>query len=281
MSNYPDEVYLNGQIVNSKDAKISVFDRGFLFGDGIYEVMVQISGNFFYGQKHLDRLAGCLKKIQIDFDVKKLDHEIKVLLEASNLISQDCLIYIQVTRGVAPRKHAFPSDIEPTLMMYAIPFVLPDINPDQVSVITLEDYRWQRCDIKSISLAGNVMANNMAVKNGAYETVFIRNGKVTEASHCNIFFVKNNIIYTHPANAHILNGITRLIVLDLCKKLNIEFKEQAIDEKEMYQMDEAFLTGTSTQIASIKQINDHFYYQNDQIGSITIQLQKAFLNLKQ
>lgn len=280
MSDYPNKVYLNGQIINSEEAKISVFDRGFLFGDGVYEVMVQINGNFFYGQNHLDRLAGCLKKIQIDFDIRKLSNEIKVLLEATNLNNQDCMVYIQVTRGVAPRQHAFPSNIEPSLFMYAVPLVLPDINPNQMSVITLEDYRWQRCDIKSISLAGNVMAYDKAVKNGAFESVFIRNGKVTEASHSNIFFVKNNIVYTHPANAHILNGITRIIVLELCKNLGIELKEEAIMEKEMYHMDEAFLTGTRTQIASIKQINEHYYYRNNQMGSITKQLQEAFLDVK-
>lgn len=280
MSNYPSKVYLNDKILDAKDAKISIFDRGFLFGDGIYEVMVQINGSFFYGQEHLDRLSTCLQKIKIDFDINQLQSKIKILLNATNLQHKDCMIYIQVTRGIAPRKHAYPNNVVPTLFMYAVPFVLPDINQKHMKVITLQDYRWQRCDIKSISLAGNVMANDEAIKNEAYESVFIRDGKVTEASHCNIFFVKNKVLYTHPTNEHILNGITRIIVLQLCNKLGLELKEEAIDANNISIMDEAFLTGTTTQIASIKQIDDHFYYMDDEIGNITKQLQEALLKLK-
>jgi len=274
-------VYLNGDIIDSDSAKISVFDRGFLFGDGIYEVMVQINGKFFYGQEHLERLSNCLQKIEIKFDINKLPQEIDRLLGATNLKNKDCLVYIQVTRGVAPRTHSFPENCIPSLFMYAVPFELPDINRKCLSVITLQDYRWHRCDIKSIALASNVMANDKAIKQNAYESIFIRDGKITEASHCNIFFVKNNILYTHPANSHILNGITRSIVIALTKTLGLELIQEAIDEKDMYNMDEAFLTGTTTQIASIKKINDHLYYQNNEIGSITKQLQNAFLALKQ
>ncbi|NNG11258.1 MAG: aminotransferase IV, partial [Arenibacter sp.] len=116
---YPPKVYLNGDILAPDKAKISVFDRGFLFGDGIYEVMAQIGGDFLYREAHIDRLQEGLQKINIEFDVKRLETEIPRLLQAAELQGRDCLLYIQITRGVAPRKHAYPIQIKPTVMMYA------------------------------------------------------------------------------------------------------------------------------------------------------------------
>ncbi len=141
MDPYPEKVYLNGEILSPESAKISVFDRGFLFGDGIYEVMAHINGRFFYEQAHLERLDQCLKKIHITFDIDLVSKEIPRLLDATNLTEKDCLLYIQVTRGVAPRKHSFPEGIPPTFMMYAMPKVLPGINNVNASVITAEDFR--------------------------------------------------------------------------------------------------------------------------------------------
>jgi len=277
---YPEKVYLNGKILVSSEAKISVFDRGFLFGDGIYEVMLQINGDFFFGKEHLDRFSECLRKINIKFQVETLPDIINKLLADANLIQKDCLLYIQVTRGVAPRKHAFPTQIDPTVMLYALPFILPEVNTKPISVVTQKDFRWHRCDIKMTSLLGNVMANDMAIKGGHYETVFHRDGQITEASHSNIFFVKDDVVYTHPANEHILNGITREIVIQLCIDNDIEIRQEAVDQKDIIKMDEAFLTGTSTQIASIQKIDDYFYYQNNEIGAVTRKLQELFLNLK-
>ncbi len=277
---YPEKIYLNGEILNPESAKISVFDRGFLFGDGIYEVMVQIEGLFFYEKAHIDRLFQCVKKISIEFDVGILSTAIPDLLKAADLLEKDCLLYIQVTRGVAPRTHSYPKSVSPTLMMYAVPKVLPDINPIHASVVTLEDFRWSRCDIKMTSLLGNVMANEHAMEQDCFETVFVRNGIITEASHCNIFFVKDKIVYTHPANQYILDGVTRQIVLELCRELNLEVREEGISKEAITEMDEAFLTGTSTQIASIRQIDGHVLYENDEVGEVTKLLQRAFLEQK-
>jgi D-alanine transaminase len=280
MANYPEKVYINGRIVPHHEAKISIFDRGFLFGDGVYEVMVQIGETFFYGKEHLDRLVGCLKKIKLDFDVSTLPKEIERLLTASKLNAKNCLVYIQVTRGVAVRKHSFPKTGKPTIIMYATPFTLPDINQKSIATITTEDNRWHRCDIKATSLLGNVMANDQAEEQGMYESIFIRDGRVTEASHCNVFFVKNSIVYTHPADTYILDGITRQIVIQLCKDLKIAFREEPILEENLTTMDEAFLSGTTTQIASIGRIDDHLFNPNGSIGPITRKLQQAFLELK-
>lgn len=280
MTHYPQKVYLNGAILDAADAKISVFDRGFLFGDGIYEVMLQIKGTFFYGKEHLDRLADCLRKIQIAYDTSALSDIIKTLLRSSDLQDRDCLLYIQITRGVAPRKHSYPNNIQPSVMLYALPFILPDINTQKISVVTQADFRWHRCDIKMTSLLGNVMANDAAIKGGHYETIFFRDGVVTEASHSNIFFVKDQIVYTHPANENILNGITREIVIRICRNNHIVFKEEPIAYSEITKMDEAFLTGTSTQIASIQQIDSHSYYTGAIAPKVTREIQGLFLQLK-
>ena len=276
---YPSRVYLNGEILDPGQAKVSVFDRGFIFGDGIYEVMACIHGRFFYKDAHLDRLKGCLRKIGISFDVDALERQIPDLLEASGLTGRDCMLYIQVTRGVAPRQHSYPQGIPPTSMMYAWPKSLPDINTTPASVVTQTDYRWSRCDIKMTSLLGNVMANQYAMEHGCYETVFVREGIVTEASHCNVFFVRDGEIYTHPADTHILDGITRQVVLELCEKLGLEVHLQGVPASVVHKMDEAFLTGTSTQIMGITEI-DNRALGSGQVGPITRKLQEAFLDLK-
>ncbi|MGA9238958.1 aminotransferase class IV [Robiginitalea sp.] len=276
---YPSKVFLNGEILNAADAKISVFDRGFIFGDGIYEVMARIGGQFFYREAHLSRLRTCLDKIDISCNVDTLESEIPRLLELSGLETADCLLYIQVTRGVAPRQHSYPRDIQPTVMMYAWAKTLPDINETPASVVVQKDYRWSRCDIKMTSLLGNVMANEFAMAHDCYETLFERDGILTEASHSNVFFVKNRIVYTHPANCYILDGITRQVVLELCEKLGIEVRLEGLPVQDIPNMDEAFLTGTSTQILAIRKIDDHVI-SGGRVGPITRKLQEAFLDLK-
>ena len=280
MKGFPDKVYLNGEIIDPVAAKISVFDRGFIFGDGIYEAMVQINGRFFYEDAHLKRLDYCLKQIQIDFNVDRLKSEITKLLAASGLTNKDCFLYIQITRGIAPRKHGFPTDVTPTVLMYAVAKTLPEINDLHMETVSMKDFRWERCDIKMTSLLGNIMANEFAMQNNCYETILVRDGVVTEASHCNVFFVKDGIVYTHPANEHILNGITRQIVLEMCDNLNIKVIEEGILFNSIAAMDEAFLTGTSTQIAAIKRIDGHYFYTNNNIGPVTRRLQEAYRVLK-
>lgn len=278
--NFPEKVYLNGEIISSEDAKISVFDRGFLFGDGIYEVMIQLEHGIFYKKAHLDRLQDNLGKIGISYNVKEIDDNLEKLLTASNLKEASCLIYMQVTRGVAPRKHAYPKGVPPTVMMYALPYTLPLINSKKMKAILEPDFRWHRCDIKSISLLGNIMTNEMAMEANTNEAALVRDGVVTEGSHTNIFFVKNGTIITHPANEHILNGITRQIVLKLCDDLDIPVIERPVAQNEIASMDEAFFTGTSTQVASIAQLGSHTFHSDDAIGLVTRKLQEALAQLR-
>lgn len=279
--NFPAKVYLNGEIVTSENATISVFDRGFLFGDGIYEVMVQLENGIFYKKAHLDRLQENLVKIGIEYQVSDLEKEIGPLLKASSLVDQPCLIYMQVTRGVAPRKHSYPKGTPATVMMYALPFQLPYINQKNMHAILQTDFRWHRCDIKSISLLGNIMTNEAAMLAGTDEAALVRDGVITEGSHTNIFFVRDDTVITHPANEHILDGITRKILVKLCQELNIPLVERGISVEEIPIMDEAFFTGTSTQIASIAQLGNHTYHAPDDFGKITRELQDALAALKE
>lgn len=281
MPNYPKNVFINGDIVPYQNAKISVFDRGFLFGDGVYEVMVQIGDSFFYGKEHLERLEKSLEKIRLNFDMASLPKSIERLLEASDLKHKNCLLYIQITRGVAMRTHAFPKNVPPTLVMYAIPYNLSEMGNKMVPAILVPDNRWHRCDIKATSLLGNVLPNDEAAQKEVYESVFVRDGHLTEATHCNVFFVKNGVVFTHPADHHILNGITRQVVVHLCKELQIELREEAILEKELPSMDEAFLTGTTTQILPLSSLDEHQFFKTGQIGSTTQKLQLAFDKLKE
>jgi D-alanine transaminase len=279
-TDYPTKVYLNGQILEASDAKISVFDRGFIFGDGIYEVMARIGGSFFYKEAHLARLKSCLNKIDISLDVDALEKRIPKLIQASGLSNEDCMLYIQITRGVAPRQHAFPENIPPTVLMYAWAKRLPDINTSHASVVTRTDFRWSRCDIKMTSLLGNVMANQYAMEQNCYETLFIRDGRITEASHCNVFFVKDGKVFTHPADEYILDGITRQVVLELCEQLGLNVCLEGIPATSISEMDEAFLTGTSTQVLAIQQVDDHRFFETEP-GPVTRRLQEAFLRLKE
>tara|TARA_B100000949_G_scaffold196817_1_gene182607 strand:- start:1164 stop:2042 length:879 start_codon:yes stop_codon:yes gene_type:complete len=278
--NFPEKVYLNGEIVSAEDAQISVFDRGFLFGDGIYEVMVQLENGIFYKKAHLDRLQENLDKIGIHYDVNEIDDQLHTLLESSNLTNDSCLIYMQVTRGTAPRKHSYPKGVPATVMMYALPYTLPAINPKHMKAILEPDFRWHRCDIKSISLLGNIITNESAMEAHTDEAALVRNGVITEGSHTNIFFVKNGTVITHPANEHILNGISRQIVLQLCKNLEIPVIEKPVAENDVKDMDEAFFTGTTTQVASIAQLGEHTFYTNDNLGKVTQKLQEAFAELR-
>lgn len=279
MAAYPTHVYLNGEIVDASEAKVSVFDRGFIFGDGIYEVMARIGGHFFYGDAHWERLDSCLQKIGLSFDIASLKAAVPAVLEASGIEDEDCMIYIQVTRGIAPRQHGYPPDPQPTAMMYAWKKSLPPIETKHSRVVTLEDFRWSRCDIKMTSLLGNVMANQWAMEQDAYETVLIRNGVITEASHCNVFFVKDQTVWTHPADAFILDGITRQVVLEICEALNIPARIEGVPTDRLTQMDEAFLTGTGSQVRAIRQLDDHHYF-DAQPGPVTRRIQEVFLEWK-
>lgn len=261
------------------EALISVFDRGFMFGDGIYEVIPFYQGKAFGLQRHLDRLTYCLNQIEVDFDVNDLRQVIDEAVIRAGIQEKDGAVYIQVTRGVAPRTHFYPQDVTPTVLVYGYMVQLEGFQEKQASVLVSRDLRWHRCDIKSVSLMANVRANNKAHEMGLDENILVRNGFFTEGSHSSIFFVKFDKVYTHPEGPHILSGITRNIVTEMCKELKIKVVEKAVHIDELVEVDEIFLTGTTTQILSVNTMfrNEEDIYNSPEKGKITAKLQEAFI----
>lgn len=278
---YPEEVYFNGKWMPPGDAFISVFDRGFMFSDGVYEVTPFYKGDAFRMKDHLDRLKYSLQETGISFDVDPLEEVMKEALSRQGLSDQDAAVYIQITRGVAPRTHFIPGEIQPTILLYAYPVALKGFEEKQAEVLVTEDLRWHRCDIKSISLLANIQANTLSHRKGMGETLLVRDGYFTEGSHTSIFFVKNEKILTHPESPCILSGVTRKVIIELCQDLKIEVIEKAVHIDELVEVEEIFLTGTTTQVLAVKSI---FSVEDVEIFSgktnkITKKLQQAFIDI--
>ena len=274
-------VYLNGRYLPKEEASISPDDRGFLFGDGVYEVVRAHEGHFFRAASHWQRLRNSLAATEIngptDAEVQSIA---ETLLDKNALRSGEATVYLQITRGVAPRKHGFPQPPVPaTVYAYAAPFTpLHDKWRSGVRVITAPDNRWGRCDIKSISLLPSILANRKAQIAGVHEVILLRDSVVTEGSHTNFAAVRNGALITHPANNFILNGITRVVALELCKELSISILENPLPESELRSLDEAMLLGTTNDVMPVVQIND-WLVGDGRPGPVTRRLQKALEEL--
>jgi D-alanine transaminase len=254
--------YLNGQFLSRSAASIPVEDRGFVFGDGVYEVWRVVNGRLFETDRHLARLSHGLSELRIsEPDLVRrdvLDDVAKRLLSDSNLLEGEATLYVEITRGVAARTHQFPPPgTKPTVFAMVNRFVPPDdLRARGASAITTPDVRWLRCDIKTIQLLPNVMAKQAAAEHGATEAIMIRDGVVTEGSHANVFGVLDGEIRTHPLGNLILPGITRAIVLELANALSIPVREDALAEPDIARLDECFLAGTTTDVMPIVRVND-------------------------
>ncbi|MEN6453375.1 MAG: D-amino-acid transaminase [Prolixibacteraceae bacterium] len=250
-------VYLNGRLVEKSQALISPDDRGFNFADGIYEVIKYYRGIPFRYADHLERLKRSLREIRLDFDgCDQLEDVFRELVERNDLGGGEAGIYLQITRGSHPRIHQFPAHCIPTVYAYAFPFAA---NKDQqlkgISVITTEDIRWLRCDIKSVALLANVLAFQKAVDKGAGEAIFIRNGIVKEASHSSVMWVRNGAVCTHPGSNHVLPGITERVIMDICRQAEIPFVEEEITEADLKAADEVFIAGTGSEVTPVVNID--------------------------
>lgn len=275
-----ETVYLNGELISAESAKLSPNDRGFIFADGVYEVIKYYVGKPFRYKDHLQRLERSLCEISIDFS--NLDRYKKIfrkLLNKNNLAKKHAGVYLQITRGVNQRVHHFPQNIQPT--EYAFAFELPSFTEkleNGIKVITQEDIRWLRCDIKSVSLLPNTMLYNQAVNNGAGESILIRDGKVTEATHSSVLGIKNGKVITHPISNLVLPGITRKVVLEICAENNIQVEERAILENELFDLDEIIIAGTGSEVTPVVQVND-VEIGNKKPGEITRLIQKKFFEM--
>lgn len=249
-------VIINGQFIERSEAKIDMEDRGYQFGDGVYEVIRVYNGKMFTATEHLERLLVSGKKIGME--IPHTVEEMKVLL--NKLIEKNSLqlgtIYMQVTRGIAPRNHPFPGADVPTTFVANVKHVArPETAMKEgVKAILKEDIRWLLCDIKSLNLLGNLMAKQEAVEAGCFEAVQHRGDIVTEGSASNISIVKDGKILTHPADNLILNGITRRVALKVCEENHIPFAEEAFTLDDLKNADEVFLSSTTAEVMPIVEI---------------------------
>lgn len=270
-------VYLNGQFLPKDQARISPDDRAFLFADGAYEVVRAYRGHLFRMKEHLDRFDYSLKALRIPSPVNTDFAAIAAeLLKQNNLADAEATVYLQVSRGAAPRKHAFPAEMTPTVYGFAAPFANPVEKWEQgVKAITLPDQRWARCDIKSVSLLPNVLANQQAQEAGAHEAVLVRDGFAMEGSLSNFAVVLDGVVHTAPRNNYILPGISRLVALALCHTLEIPVRELPVLEVDLKNASEAMLFGTTNEVMPVVQINDGMV-GDGKPGPLTRQLQQAF-----
>jgi D-alanine transaminase len=268
-------IWINGEIMPLADGRIGIEDRGFQFADGVYEVIRVYNGKPFTLDLHLQRLQKSASGIQLTLpiDLASLTAEIRSYLSKSSV--REGMIYLQLTRGSAPRLHAFPQ-CKPTLLFYAR--VLPPVDApatgDGVKLISVPDERWKRCWIKSIALLPNVLAKNQALAAGADEAVFIENGVVTECSASNIFAVVAGRVVTHPVGTKVLPGITRALLIDLAPKIGLKIDERAIREEEARQADELFITSTTREISWVS-VLDGRRIGNGRCGPVTLKLHSA------
>lgn len=241
----------------SDQAKVSVFDRGFIFGDGIYELIPVYGGRPFQLPQHLQRLQSNLDAVQIANPHSIAEWSDITTTLIKKIDAADQAIYLQVTRGVAPRDHAYPNNTTPTVFAYSKAVGYPNEAEltNGVSAITTADIRWQRCDIKAIALLGNVILRQQAVEQGAAEAILLHNNHVTEGAASNIFVVKDNKLYTPPKNEQILPGITRDLVVELANANNIECKEASVPVDLLRSADEVWLTSSTKEVLPIVRID--------------------------
>ncbi|MEQ1803914.1 MAG: D-amino acid aminotransferase [Burkholderiaceae bacterium] len=264
MQTIPDTLcYLNGEYASLRDAKVSVLDRGFVFGDGIYEVVPVYAGKLFRFDEHMARLARSLGKVRIGNPhtseqwLERCRKLIRALTEQAS--APDQLVYIQVTRGVALRDHVMPRDIAPTVFMMASVMKPPSAEQRHggVACVTARDFRWERGDIKSISLLGNVLARQLSADHGALETIMFRAGFLTEASGSNVWVVHEGAVLGPPKSEHVLEGIRYELIRELCEDVGIAFNLRPIPEAEVMAADELLLSSATKEILPITLLDTH------------------------
>lgn len=270
-------VIVNGEFVERSQAKVDIEDRGFQFGDGVYEVIRVYNGKMFTADEHLERLHVSGEKIglKIPYSVEELKVQLAELIIKNDL--KLGTIYMQFTRGVSPRNHPFPAEtIVPGFTANIKHVGRPSENMDNgVKALLKEDVRWLLCDVKSLNLLGNLLAKQKAVAAGCFEAIQHRGETVTEGSASNISIVKDGKVFTHPATNLILNGITRRVFLDLCERNQIPFAEEAFTLTDLSEADEVFLSSTTAEIMPIIQINDKPVGAGAS-GPVTKKLQELF-----
>lgn len=274
--------YINGQYLPLEEVKVSAMDRGFLFGDGVYEVIPVYNRVPLRLEEHLRRLAHSLTSIKLTIDIteKQFQEIFSKLISANS--AQHQTIYLQVTRGPAPvREHVFPSEIHPTIFAFTAPLVPKTIAElsEGFKAITTNDVRWQRCDIKAITLLANVLAKQEAQEANAIEAIFVYDGFAIEGCATNLFIVKDGVIITPPADNHILGGITRELVLELARDKKIPYREELIPDNDLFHAEEVWLTSSSREIMPIISV-DSQKIGNGQAGPLWYDMIQSYQHFK-
>ena len=271
------KVLINEHLVDEQDAKVPYNDRGYVFGDGIYEYIRTYNNNIFSAKPHFERLLRSAKEIglELKYNVDELTELIQELLAANSVVNGG--VYIQVTRGAAPRDHAFPTpSVEANVMAFTKTYERPyKLLEEGINAITTEDIRWLRCDIKSLNLLGNVLAKERAVKYNAQEAIQHRGDIVTEGSSSNVYAIKAGEIYTHPVNNYILNGITRMVIKDIAEEKGIPFNEGTFTVDFLRNADEIIVSSTSIEVMPVVKL-DGEQVGDGEVGPITKSLQEGF-----
>lgn len=249
-------VHLNGQLLPEEQAHIPVTDRGFLFGDGVYEVIPAYAGKLFRLEEHLTRLQNSLDGVRIGNPHTPTEWRtlLQQLLEANHASEADYSIYLQITRGSAPRRdHAFPQDISPTVFVSATPIIKPadEIYRQGVSAITLEDTRWKQCHIKAITLLPNILLRQQAVEAGAAEAILLKEGYLTEGAASNVFIVLKGEILTPFKSPELLPGITRDVVLELAQQNGLACREAKISAQQLREAEEIWITSSTREVMAV------------------------------
>lgn len=253
--------YLNGEYTRVADAKVSVLDRGFLFGDGVYEAMPVYDRRIFRFDEHMARLDRSLAKLRIDNPhtssqwLERMRRLIAALHEQTGAADQ--FLYLQVTRGVAPRDHVMPKDIAPTVFIMASPLRPPTAEQRHAGVacVSARDFRWERGDIKCTSLLGNVLARQISADAGAAETILFRDGFLTEAASSNVWIAKDGALIGPPKSEHVLEGIRVDLLRELCEDEGIGYSLRPIPESEVATADELLLSSSTKEVLAVTKLD--------------------------
>lgn len=267
----------NDQIVKNEEVVVDKEDRGYQFGDGVYEVVKVYNGELFTATEHIDRFYDSAEKIRmtIPYTKDKLHQLLHQLVEANKVETGH--VYFQITRGAGSRNHIFPGDdVKPVLTGNTKENPRPIENFEKgVKATFVEDIRWLRCDIKSLNLLGAVLAKQEAHEKGCYEAILHRDEVVTEGSSSNIYGIKDGVLYTHPANNLILNGITRQVIIKCAAEIGLPVKEQPMTKEQLLAMDEVIVSSTTSEVTPIIEV-DGKAIGNGTPGEWTRKLQAQF-----
>jgi D-alanine transaminase len=275
----PELAYVNGNIMPIQDATIPIEDRGYQFGDAVYEYITSFNKRPFLLDEHLARLKRSMTELSFPLvDMDTIRSAVLEIFDKGGYDNGD--VYIQISRGVAPRDHAFPesNEIQFIMTVRETKRYSDEMHANGIKVITVEDQRWGRCDIKTVQLLYNALAKQKALDSGAYDAVFVGpDNVVREGTSSNLFIIVDQTLITHPLTPNILPGITRACLLQICRERSIPFQERFFDTNELYAADEAFLSGTTTEVLPLIEIDGHPIGQGG-IGAISKKLLAALRN---